>query len=54
MKVGDLVQYVDAELFGNDIGLIAALWFAGDREMVDVLWDNGVYTDDSYEFKVIS
>ena len=78
MKVGDLVQYVDAELLGDDIGMIVARWFSGvaddeleaaaanqrcpaarvvggtKREIVNVLWDNGVYQDHSCEFKVVS
>ena len=57
MKVGDLVQYVRPDV-EEDIGVIVAVRYlrvpSGDRVVVDVLWDNGIWADDAYEFKVVS
>ena len=53
VKVGDLVQYVRPNV-EKDIGVIVTLRHIGDRVVADVLWDNGIWADDAYEFKVIS
>jgi len=64
MKVGDLVRY-DPDRYDDDppnMGVIVKLyrtWVVNgehqrkQREMVDVLWCNGIWTDDSYEFTVV-
>ena len=56
MKVGDLVKYCDDHdgLIEDDIGMIVEMQFIGDREIVSVLWHNGVWKDDSCEFMVVS
>ena len=56
MKVGDLVQYVQ-EGVEEDIGMIVGIRPTSGREIVpvvDVLWDNGIWTDSADVFKVIS
>jgi|3_EtaG_2_1085321.scaffolds.fasta_scaffold09236_10 hypothetical protein len=56
MKVGDLVKYCDDHdgHVEDDIGMIVEMQFIGDREIVSVLWHNGVWEDDSCEFMVVS
>ena len=63
MKVGDLVQYVE-EGVEEDTGVIVAIHRQRKRpdpvtgseivSLVDVLWDNGIWTAIANEFKVIS
>jgi len=64
MKVGDLVRYTDRRFEAADqsyMGIVIRVYFCepvmrgeSDREMVDVMWDNGVWGDDAYEFEVFS
>ena len=62
MKIGDLVQYVRPDV-EEDVGVIVSLRrvnvvrsgiIVGDQEIVEVLWDNGIWADDASEFKVVS
>ena len=55
MKVGDLVQYV-AEGVEEDVGVIVAVRPSDPphKTLVDILWDNGIWTDDAEAFKVVS
>ena len=55
MKVGDLVQYAQ-EGVEEDIGMVVVIYPTSGREtvpLVDILWDNGVWTDSANIFKVI-
>jgi len=63
VKLGDLVIY-DPDRYDKqppNMGVVIKLYHCPpenvpggpDREMVDVMWDNGVWTDDSYEFVVV-
>jgi hypothetical protein len=56
MKVGDLVQYA-AEGVEEDVGVIVEIHRTSGREMVplvDILWDNGIWTDSADVFKVVT
>ena len=64
MNVGDLVRYTDRRFEDADqsyMGIVTRVYFCepvmkGEpaREMVDVMWDNGMWGEDAYEFEVIN
>ena len=55
MKVGDLVRYLDEEVL--DIGVVVRIYstLTGELEgSIDVLWQDGVYTQNAEDLEVIS